>query len=190
MAGLSPPTLEIPLDVVYNMVKRAATGLVIGTGEGRFGELTRKSVLRIVATSLVLTALFCSSVLLASAAPPPPAPPSAPPAPSAPPWGYPVHHVVQWGENLTKIAMRYGTTVWAIAQANGIWNVNYIRAGQILLIPVSGPGPGPGHVYIVQSGDTLSRIAWRFGTTVWALAQLNGIWNPHLIYIGQKLYIP
>lgn len=190
MAGLSPPTLEIPLDVVYNMVKRAATGLVIGTGEGRFGELTRKSVLRIVATSLVLTALFCSSVLLASAAPPPPAPPSAPPAPSAPPWGYPVHHVVQWGENLTKIAMRYGTTVWAIAQANGIWNVNYIRAGQILLIPVSGPGPGPGHVYIVQSGDTLSGIAWRFGTTVWALAQLNGIWNPHLIYIGQKLYIP
>ncbi len=194
--GLALPALEIPLDVVYNMVKRAATGLVIRTEEGRSGELTRRSVFRIVATSLVLTALFCSSVLLASAAPPPPpaaappAPPSAPPAPPASPWGYPVHHVVQWGENLTRIARRYGTTVWAIAQANGILNVNYIRAGQILLIPVSGPGPGPGHVYIVQSGDTLSGIAWRFGTTVWALAQLNGIWNPHLIYIGQKLYIP
>jgi putative chitinase len=98
---------------------------------------------------------------------------------------------VQWGENLTRIAQRYGTTVWAIAQANGIWNINYIRAGQVLLIPVPGPilGPTP-QIYIVQPGDTLSAIAWRFGTTVWALAQANGIWNPNLIYIGQRLYIP
>jgi putative chitinase len=42
----------------------------------------------------------------------------------------------------------------------------------------------------VQPGDTLSSIAWRFGTTVWALAQLNGIWNPNLIYVGQTLMIP
>jgi putative chitinase len=101
-----------------------------------------------------------------------------------------VYHVVQWGENLTRIAMRYGTTVWAIAQANGIWNINYIRTGQVLLIPVPGPDPGPWHVYTVQPGDTLSGIAWRFGTTVWAIAQLNGIWNPHLIYVGQTLHLP
>jgi LysM repeat protein len=42
----------------------------------------------------------------------------------------------------------------------------------------------------VQRGDTLSAIAWRFGTTVWAIAQANGIWNSNLIYIGQTLYIP
>jgi putative chitinase len=102
-----------------------------------------------------------------------------------------VYHLVQWGETLSKIAAYYGTTVWAIAQANGIWNVNYIRAGQLLLIPVAGPAPEPGpQYYIVQPGDTLSAIAWRFGTTVWALAQANGIWNPNLIYIGQRLFIP
>jgi putative chitinase len=101
-----------------------------------------------------------------------------------------VYHVVQWGENLTRIARRYGTTVWAIAQANGIWNVDYIRAGQVLWIPGYAPSPGPWQIYIVQPGDTLSGIAWRFGTTVWAIAQANGIWNPHLIYIGQRLYIP
>ena len=150
---------------------------------------------------------MCLSTLSALAAPPPtpttPAPspdvtspaPSegAPPIPPSQPWTYPVYHVVKLGENLTRIARYYGTTVWAIAQANGIWNVNYIRAGQVLLIPGWGPGPGPGpgpRYYIVQLGDTLSAIAWRFGTTVWVIAQANGIWNPNLIYVGQRLYIP
>jgi putative chitinase len=81
--------------------------------------------------------------------------------------------------------------VWAIAQANAIWNVNYIRAGQVLLIPgwQQAPVPAPGY-YIVQPGNTLGAIAWRFGSTVWAIAQANGIWNPNLIYVGQRLYIP
>jgi len=115
--------------------------------------------------------------------------PAAPPVPPTP--TYPVYHVVQRGENLTRIALRYGTTIWAIAQANGIWNVDYIRVGQVLMIPVPGPTPGPiVQVYTVKPGDTLGAIAWRFGTTVWAIAQANGIWNPNLIYIGQVLYIP
>jgi putative chitinase len=81
--------------------------------------------------------------------------------------------------------------VWAIAQANGIWNVDYIRAGQLLLIPGYAPAPAPWPgTYIVQRGDTLTAIAWRFGTTVWAIAQANGIWNPNFIYVGQRLLIP
>jgi putative chitinase len=39
-------------------------------------------------------------------------------------------------------------------------------------------------------GDTLSGVAWRFGTTLWAIAQANGIWNYNLIYVGQRLHIP
>jgi len=47
------------------------------------------------------------------------------------------------------------------------------------------------NVYIVKTGDTLSAIAWHFRTTVWAIAQVNAISNPNLIYcIGQRLYIP
>ncbi|MGC8785859.1 MAG: LysM peptidoglycan-binding domain-containing protein [Anaerolineae bacterium] len=147
--------------------------------------------------AILAALLFVLSAIPVLSAPPPtpmplvtPVVPAAPPIPPVPP-SYPIYHQVQWGENLTRIAMRYGTTVWAIAQANGIWNINYIRAGQVLLIPVPGPIPGPmPRTYIVQPGDTLSAIAWRFGTTVWALAQANGIWNPNLIYIGQRLYIP
>jgi LysM repeat protein len=152
--------------------------------------MSRKFLARTVLILLIVGVLVGLGPLSALAAPPPPASPPAPAAPPAPAPGNPVYYVVQRGDTLTRIALAYGTTVWAIAQANGIWNVDYIRTGQVLLIPVPGPTPGPQPtIYIVQPGDTLSGIAWRFGTTVWALAQANGIWNANLIYIGQKLYI-
>jgi LysM repeat protein len=44
--------------------------------------------------------------------------------------------------------------------------------------------------YTVESGDTLWDIARRFGTTVEALAEANGITDPHLIEVGQVLEIP
>jgi LysM repeat protein len=52
-------------------------------------------------------------------------------------------HVVQPGENLTRIALRYGVSTWAIAQANNLANVNYIYVGQVLIIPGSQPPPPP-----------------------------------------------
>ena len=46
-------------------------------------------------------------------------------------------HVVQYGETLFRIALRYGLTTGALAQANGISNVNLIYAGQRLIIPAA-----------------------------------------------------
>ena len=43
--------------------------------------------------------------------------------------------------------------------------------------------------YIVQSGDTLSGIAAKYGTSYQNVAQLNGISNPNVIYVGQKLRV-
>ena len=156
--------------------------------------MSRELLRTIVTTLLIIGMLLClhpSSVLAApplpTAVPPsPPIPPSQPPSP----YGYRLFHVVQYGENLTRIAARYGTTVWAIAQANGIWDINRIYCWQVLLIPLYAPAPPlVPRVYIVQPSDTLMAIAWRFGTTVRAIAQANGIWNPNLIYVGQVLYI-
>ena len=99
-------------------------------------------------------------------------------------------HIVQRGETLSRIAARYGTTVWAIARANSLYNPNYIWAGQRLVIPCGTcGGPVVGGTYIVQRGDTLFSIARRYGTTVSALAAANGIWNPSLIYVGQRLWV-
>jgi spore germination protein len=44
-------------------------------------------------------------------------------------------HIVSYGETLLSIARRYGVSAWAIARANGIWNLNCIYAGQRLVIP-------------------------------------------------------
>ncbi len=117
-------------------------------------------------------------------------------------------HVVQPGENLFRIALRYGTTWPVLAQANGITNPNLIYVGQTLIIPGSGsvvvppaptavpaqpqpqPQPGGQTSYTVVAGDNLSRIAVKFGTTVSAIVQANNIVNPNLIYVGQVLVIP
>ncbi|HEY71933.1 MAG: hypothetical protein DRJ03_07065 [Chloroflexi bacterium] len=105
-------------------------------------------------------------------------------------------HVVQRGENLFRIALRYGMTAQALAAANGIANVNHVYVGQRLVIPTGGSAPLPvqptpsGQTYTVRRGDTLSGIALRYGVSTWALAQANGIRNPSFIYVGQVLRIP
>jgi LasA protease len=51
------------------------------------------------------------------------------------------------------------------------------------------PTPPP-QVYFVQSGDTLSSIASRFGCTMEDLVEANGISDPNLLQVGQQLQIP
>lgn len=54
-----------------------------------------------------------------------------------------------------------------------------------------GSGKGDGYtVYTVVKGDTLSGIAAKYGTTYQALAAYNGISNPNIINVGQKIKIP
>ncbi len=56
----------------------------------------------------------------------------------------PVYHTVQPGQTLYSIAVHYGTSVWAIACANGLYNPNYVYAGQVLVIPSGYDGYGGG----------------------------------------------
>jgi LysM repeat protein len=113
---------------------------------------------------------------------------------AASPPANPIVHFVQWGENLTSIARRYGTTIQAIVRANHIANPSRIYAGQRLIIPGVMPAPSPapagGRLYVVRYGDTLSGIAYRFGVSFSAIVRANGIANPNCIYAGQRLLIP
>ncbi len=130
----------------------------------------------------------------------------------------PGYHIVQPGQTLYSIAASYGLSSWALANANGLWNPNYIYVGQMLVIPSSGycyscyrrpyvnyypaqyyspmpsypgyPQPTYGCNYRVTYGDTMTNIAVRYGTTAWNLARANNIYNANWIYVGQMLFIP
>ncbi len=126
-----------------------------------------------------------------------------------------VQHVVKAGETLYSISRQYGVTVAAMAEANDIADVNLIYEGQVLTIPARGATPtttpdtgtetatpdtttptattsppSEGVVHTVQAGENLFRISLRYGTTVRAIMELNGLENPNIIYVGQQIRIP
>lgn len=93
-------------------------------------------------------------------------------------------YTVQRGDTLSAIARRNGTSVPAIASANGIADPDRIYVGQTLVIPGSAED-----FYIVQRGDTLAAIARARGTTVEELARANGITDLNRIYAGTRLQL-
>jgi polysaccharide biosynthesis protein PslG len=113
-------------------------------------------------------------------------------------------YTVRPGENLFRIALRFGLTTRQLAEYNGIVNPGVIYAGQVLRIPggaapatptpavpaTATPVPPPTTTYTVVRGDSLIRLAVRFNTTVAQLIALNNLPNPNVIYIGQVLNIP
>ena len=68
-------------------------------------------------------------------------------------------------------------------------DMNALTDGQLLDVN-GGAYVGPCFVYTIQRGDTLSRIAAKYGTTVAILVELNNIPNKNRIYAGHKLLIP
>jgi LysM repeat protein len=104
-------------------------------------------------------------------------------------------YVIKRGDTLTSLARRFNTTLDKLLELNtDITNPSRIYEGQRLQVPKSGspaPTPAPGPTYIVQRGDTLRKIAARFGTTVNELLKLNPtIADPNKINVGQKLVLP
>lgn len=156
-----------------------------------------------------------SIVVSPTATPIPPTQTNIPPTPVG---GFQsnITHIVQTGDTVGNLASLYGSDIDAIISANGLSSSAFIRVGQTLLIPVRQPpvipatptpspiappestavpptnpgNPSQTFVYVVQPGDTLLRIAVRFSTNVVTLSQLNGIANPNLIRVGQRLLIP
>lgn len=110
-------------------------------------------------------------------------------------------HRVRRGETLSHVARRYGTTVAALEEHNGIGDARQLRAGQVLRIPeqtgvgqallASAPvGRHGGVRHRVRRGQTLTHIAHQYGTTVRALKEHNGIRNAKHLRAGQLLRIP
>lgn len=94
------------------------------------------------------------------------------------------YYIVQKGDTLSEIALKYHTTVEELVKLNNIKNKNLIRVGQKILLPNNTQ-------YVVQKGDTLSKIAKKFNTTWQEIYEKNKdiIKNPNKIYPGQILNI-
>lgn len=113
-----------------------------------------------------------------------------------PPADLSVVHIVRGGDTLYNIATLYHANVTALAQLNGLINPNVVYIGQRLIVPAGAPAATPvplgdtPTVHVVQPGETLFRIALRYGTTVWGIVSVNQLENSALIYPGQRLIIP
>jgi LysM repeat protein len=98
-----------------------------------------------------------------------------------------VTHVVQKNETLGGIARKYGVSTAAIQSFNGISNPNLLFAGKKLKIPSATASQIE---YVIKTGDSLGGIASRFGVKTSDLIEVNGINQPNLIKVGQKITIP
>lgn len=112
-------------------------------------------------------------------------------------------HTVAVGESLSVIAKRYNVNMRTLMASNGISNPDYVYVGQRLVIPgvatatdaqettAQKPArsslPNGNGYYVVQRGDTLSQIAKNNGLSTSDLLRLNGLSNPNVVWVGQKL---
>jgi uncharacterized protein (TIGR02594 family) len=104
-------------------------------------------------------------------------------------------YVIQHGDTLSQIAARHGTTVDALMRANPqIHDADRIDAGDTLHLPAGvdagGAAPQGSAVHVVRPGETLSQLARSANTDVATLARLNGIADPNMIHVGERVILP
>jgi LysM repeat protein len=110
---------------------------------------------------------------------------------------------VRPGQTLSQVAAEEGTTVAALAAANGITDANDIAAGAVLQLPAPSvpaapgapaapaPAAAPATITVtIRPGETLSALATQYATTVAAIAAANGIGNPNDIAAGTAVHVP
>ncbi|TKJ46083.1 hypothetical protein CEE35_01100 [Candidatus Aerophobetes bacterium Ae_b3b] len=94
-------------------------------------------------------------------------------------------HVVKPGATLWGIAREHGLHLSTVVHANNLSPSQPIHPGQKLKIYNM-----DGFVYQVPRGQTLSRIARTYDVSLHEIMQINQIENPHLIPVGQKIFVP
>lgn len=97
-------------------------------------------------------------------------------------------YTVKSGDSLWKIANQFNTTVSNLKSLNNL-SSDVLQIGQVLKVSSNGTSSPSGITYTVVSGDSLYKIANRYGVTVDDIIRANNLSNSNL-GIGQKLIIP
>ncbi len=103
-------------------------------------------------------------------------------------------HTVQPGDTVYRLAVRYESDADRISQANGLYppftDLNVIYPGQILVIPRQYIDPTE-TLYVIQPGDSLTKLSQRFSANRELLAGINRtIQNPNYLFPNQQIQIP
>jgi len=185
---------------------RVAAGDTVSSIAGRFG-LSTASVLALNGLGWKST-IFPGQTLKLVAGGATGTPIAATPAPAAPTPSTGGSYTIVSGDTISRIASRLGVSTQSILSANGLTANTIIYPGQKLTIPggsstpvTAAPAPRPtapsnpapvatAGSYVIQSGDTISGIAAKFGVTTQAILSANSLSLSSVIYAGRTLVIP
>src|SRR5579859_205701 len=108
--------------------------------------------------------------------------------------GVPNSTIVQPGDSLFSLSVRYGMDETALARTNKILNPNQaLVAGLSVAVQEGSQGYTPvksGSIYVVQPGDTVYRVALRYGVSLALLMKVNRLKAIPVIFAGERLIIP
>lgn len=100
------------------------------------------------------------------------------------------YYVVQEGDSLWDIALRFGVEIQDLQSSNGIPDPGQLSIGAALVIPGLDGFLGRLDTQIIPYGETLRTLGLRFRVPVETLARLNRLTGPAELYAGATLVIP
>ena len=99
-------------------------------------------------------------------------------------------YTVEPGDTLLRIASKYGVTLQTIERYNGLNNYSMLKVGERITIPGTEIKNTANTTYTVEPGDTLLRIASKYGVTLQTIERYNGLNNYSMLKVGERITIP